>query len=101
MGTKLAHHAVHNTKAAGAVLKMFIPEGIFQYTYHRLRHLKESWKQNKAFGSRTFRPMTVNLGFDTKRNLDGNKEGWSKPWKDINERAQSGKIEPDKEVIHG
>jgi len=88
IGKKLAHHAVHNKKAAGLVLKKFVPCGKFSYTYHRLRHLRESWRQKKAFGSRTFREMTVDLGFDTKRNIDGNSEGgWSKPWKNTQERA--------------
>jgi len=96
VGTKLAHHAVHNKKAAGMVLKTFIPEGVFEYSYHRFLHLRESWKHKKVFGSRTFRLMTVKLGFDTKRRLLEGMDGWSRPWKDIKEREEygNGKTDP-------
>jgi hypothetical protein len=88
VGKKLAHHAVHNKQSAQRVLKEFVPEGVFKYTYHRFIHLRESWKYKKAFGSRTMRKMTTDLGFDTKRNLNGKREGWSDAWLNVEEREK-------------
>jgi len=87
VGDKLAHHAVHNREAATEVLKEFIDGGKFKYGYYRFRHLRESWKRKYAFGSRTFLPnMTVDLGFDYKRKLNGN--GETMPWESVQARQE-------------
>jgi len=79
-------------KASQEVLKSFLPDlGVheYKYGYERFRHLKESWKNNYAFGSRTFRPMSVGLGFDYKRKFDnGFGQGWSEPWATTEDRKQ-------------
>jgi len=96
VGDKLAHHAVHSRVAAVEVLKEFLPASAqptmtFAYGYDRFRHLKESWKHNYVFGSRTYRPMTVGLGFDYKRQLLEpltSTSAWTHPWKDTDTRKQ-------------
>ncbi len=55
------------------------------YGAERFIHLNEAWRTGKSFGFKESRPMTVQLGFDYKRQLlEG---GTTKPWKDIAERA--------------
>lgn len=86
VGDKLAHHAVHSLKASEEVLSSFKEEGRFKYGYFRITHLREAWRDKKVFGSRVFKPMTVELGFDYKRRLL--EDGTTKPWKDLGERDE-------------
>lgn len=86
IGNKLAHHAVHNAKVAAEILEDFLTQPEYSYSYSRFLHLKESWRDKKVFGSRTFREMTVGLGFDHKRRLLS--DGFTVPWKNVEEREE-------------
>jgi len=86
VGDKLAHHAVHSLDASVKILDKFIEKPLAKYGYFRFMHLKESWKDRKPFGSRTFKPMSVGLGFDYKRVLM--KNGTTSPWPNVELRAK-------------
>lgn len=92
IGDKIAHHAIHNKEAAKQILATFVAEGKFTYSARRFRHLKESWRHNKPFGSQIIIPeMTVDLGYDGKRLLEGS-SGWTTPLRSL---EGSGKVLPD------
>jgi hypothetical protein len=84
VGEKIAHHAVHNKKAAEEVLSSFREELEFGYVHSRILHLRESWQTKKPFGSRIERNMTTSLGFDFKRKLLP--DGTTEPWNSVEER---------------
>ncbi|PKK89042.1 MAG: hypothetical protein CVV62_01585 [Tenericutes bacterium HGW-Tenericutes-7] len=87
VGQKLAHHAVHNREAGREVLKNFLEDESFRYSYQRIMHLKESWRDKKPFGCRVLKPnMSVSLRFDHKRRLL--EDGTTVAWKSVEEREK-------------
>ena len=89
VGVKLAHHAVHSLDASKKVLRYFHKRDTYAYKFYRFLRLKESWKKKKPFGARVMMPMTAGLGYDWKRCLLEDNSGWSRPWKNIEEREEA------------
>ncbi len=85
LGEKVAHHAIHNRDAAVEVLANFMDQDDFEYRVTHIVKLRESLRGIGTFGVNLEKSMSISLGFDYKRKLVGN-DGWSVPWKNIEER---------------
>lgn len=86
VGTKIAHHAVHNRDFAKEVLQDFSSEKEVPYTTQHIVKLRESYRRSLVFGQTIVQDLVVSLNFDYKRDLLPS--GETMPWRNKEEREK-------------
>jgi len=86
LGSKLAHHGVHNKAMAEKMLATYMADEAddILYDVKHITLLREAWKAGTPMGINIKKQMEVSLLYDYKRKLL--KSGYTVPWKNIKER---------------